>query len=59
MTKVLSPIRDYANGLKRKFLARRRRTFFLQRTLKIFGGIFVVDGEKCIKRLNRPTLDRI
>ena len=38
MKKVLGPIRDYTNGLKRKFVARRRRTSFeLQRTLKILG----------------------
>jgi hypothetical protein len=60
MTKVSGPIRDFTNGLKRKFLAHRRRTpFELQRALKILGGIFVVDGEKYIKRVNRPTPDRI
>jgi hypothetical protein len=61
VTKVSGPIRDFTNGLKRKFLARRRHTSFeLQRALKILGGgIFVVDGEKYIKRVNRPTPVRI
>jgi hypothetical protein len=43
MTKVIGPVSDYANGLKRKFLARRRSTAYkLQRTPKIFGEIIFV-----------------
>jgi hypothetical protein len=39
MTKAIGSIRDYANGLKRTFLARTRRTSFeLQRTLSGRGG---------------------
>jgi hypothetical protein len=49
MTKVLGPIRDFANGLKRKFLAHRRRTSFeLQRTVKIFVGEFSLLMERTI-----------
>jgi len=64
MTKILGPIHDYANGLKRKFLAHRRRTLLeLQGTLMILGwgggGFFVVDGENYITRENRPMPDRI
>ena len=52
MTKVIGPLLDYANGLKRMFLARRRRTSLIKRTLKIFGGILIVYGEDYITRVN-------